>query len=440
MTKSRIAYIAFDTVPAPKGAAIHIAAFSVALAAAFGDIQLITVSPTAESIEADELYPQVIQTALPAMGNNLIDRILYFRQLLRQWLEGRRFEVIQIRSIYEGWGIALNKEKYCDRLIFEVNGLPSIELKYRYPAVADDSELLHKLHSQEQICLTAADLIVTPSAVTKKYLQSRGIPANKIQVIPNGVDLDVFTSCLDIAFPDRKGTAMPCPYTSRYNVITHLNGNHYITDANPNYCNLGILPASEQVFNMIYFGTLSPWQGVNLAIESLGLINRDFPARLTVIGQARDYQIKALKQLASKLGVANQLTILEPISQIKLVKHIHASDVILAPLTTNDRNLVQGCCPLKILEGMATGIPVIASDLPVVRELGENGVHFLLVKPSSAKSIKDAVLQLRNYPELAIQLAVNARQRIEEYYTWKNAGDALTTAYGELGIKQSIRV
>ena len=407
MTKTKIAYIAFDTVPAPKGAAIHIEAFSIALAAALDRIQLVTVSPTATGINSHEIYPQVIQTTLPARGDTLIHRILYFRRLLMTWLQGKRFEVIQIRSIYEGFPIARNKQQYCDRLIFEVNGLPSIELKYRYPAVAEDRELLHKLHSQEQICLEAADLIVTPSSVTSKYLQKRGIPANKIRVIPNGVDLTVFT-----------------------------NDKGQRTNDNPRQ----IASFASPLLQMIYFGTLSPWQGVNLAVEALALINRDFPAALKVIGQARDYQIKALKQLAQKLGVADKLTILPAMSQTQLVEHIHASDVILAPLIPSDRNLVQGCCPLKILEGMATGIPVIASDLPVVRELGEDGVHFLLVKPGSAKSIKDAVFRLQNDQELATQLPINARQRIEEYYTWQRAGEALINDYTELGIKQAIKV
>jgi glycosyltransferase involved in cell wall biosynthesis len=74
----------------------------------------------------------------------------------------------------------------------------------------------------------------------------------------------------------------------------------------------------------------------------------------------------------------------------------------------------------------------------VVRELGIDGVHFLLVKSGSAKAIKDAVLRLRNERELATQLAINARQRIEEYYTWKAAGEALIAVYQELGIKRLI--
>jgi glycosyltransferase involved in cell wall biosynthesis len=399
MNQQNLAYISFDTVPAPKGAAVHITAFSKALAAAFGGINLVTVSPTANCLNGEEIYPQVIQTTLPALGDNLIKRILYFRHCLRQWLQDKQFEAVHIRSIYEGFVIALNKQQYCKKLIFEVNGLPSIELKYRYPDVADDRELLHKLRSQEQICLAAADLIVTPSDVTSQYLQSRGVPANKIKIIPNGVDLDVFTYC---------------PKIVNYN--------------------------SEADIQMLYFGTLSPWQGVNLAIEALGLLNRDIPGYLTVIGQARNDQTKILKQLAVKLGVSDKIKILEPISQQKLVQYIHAADMILAPLTPSDRNLIQGCCPLKILEGMATGTPVIASDLPVIRELGETGVHFLLVKPGSAKAIKDAALQLNNEKELANQIAANARKRIEKYYTWNHAGEALIAAYTELGIKRSIKV
>ncbi|MFH7030874.1 MAG: glycosyltransferase family 4 protein [Heteroscytonema crispum UTEX LB 1556] len=424
MTQGKIAYISFDTVPAPKGAAIHIVAFSQALATKFGDIQLVTVSPTAEKVDCYEIYPQVKQVMLPAVGDNLINRILYFRRFLRAWLQERRFEAIQIRSIYEGYEIALNKKRYCDSLIFEINGLPSIELKYRYPGVVDDRELLHKLHSQEQICLEAADLIVTPSSVTKEYLQSRGIAPDKIRVIPNGVDLDVFTYCLG---------------NSKKLWQIEITGSMKSAQADfvsvaPDFQSQGVEP-----FQMLYFGTLSPWQGVNLAVEALGLINRDFAAKLTVIGQARDYQIKALKQLASKLEVADKLTILEPMSQKKLVQYIHTSDVILAPLTPNDRNLVQGCCPLKILEGMATGIPVIASDLPVVRELGLDRVHFLLVKPGDAKAIKNAVLRLQD-GELATQLAINARKHIEDNYTWKLAGETLIAAYTELGIKRSITV
>lgn len=409
MNKPKLAYISFDVVPAPKGAAIHIEAFVQVLATTFDDIHLVTVSLTTE---ATSLYlqgksglenavcllpPGVIHSTLPALGDTLINRVMHFRKQLTAWWQGRRFEVVQIRSIYEGYAIALNKQRYCDKLIFEVNGLPSIELKYRYPAVADDRELLHKLRTQEQICLEAADLIVTPSSITSGYLQTRGVSIEKIRVIPNGVDLNIFT-----------------------------------------YRPPQLITNETEAFRLLYFGTFSPWQGVNLALEALAIAAREFAVNLTVIGSGRSRSYQALKKLALKLGVVDKLTLLEPLSQNQLVQQIHSSHAIIAPLTPNDRNLIQGCCPLKILEGMATGTPVIASDLPVVRELGTAEVQLLLVKPGSAKAIKDAVLRLRD-SGLRAELAIAARQQIENFYTWQQAGIRLIAVY-ELGIKRSITV
>ncbi|PSB04104.1 glycosyltransferase family 4 protein [Merismopedia glauca] len=396
--RSPVAYISFDVVPAPKGAAIHIMAFSEYLAAAFGEINLVTLSPDPELISDLEITPRIVQTTLPNQGENLIERVLHFRRLLHSWYQQRNFQVIHFRSIYEGLPLALNKQKICEKLVFEVNGLPSIELKYRYPKVAEDRELLHKLTSQEQICLEAADLIVTPSQVTAEYLQNRGAIASKIKVIPNGVDLDIFK--------------FSNPFLKTY-------------------------ISQDRDFQLLYFGTLSSWQGVNLAIEALELVCRDLPAKLTIIGAAgSDRSFPRIVQLASKLGVAERLNLIPPLPQLELVNYIHQADAAIAPLTPNDRNLVQGCCPLKVLESMAAGTPVISSDLPVVRELGINGKHFLLVKPGSAKSIKDAVLHLAANPELGIDLALASRSQIELHYTWERAGEALIGAYEELGMRR----
>src|SRR5947209_7291245 len=83
---------------------------------------------------------------------------------------------------------ARRKGAFCDRFVFEVNGLPSVEWKYHYPAVADDRELLRKLRAMEDACLAAADLVVTVSRVTADYLSGRGVDPGRIRVIPNGVD------------------------------------------------------------------------------------------------------------------------------------------------------------------------------------------------------------------------------------------------------------
>ena len=396
----RLAYISFDTVPAPKGAAIHIAAFTRALASAYGSVDLVTVGYALACPEHSmhfggqaKAYPTgVFHTELPALGVSLIDRVLCFRRCLEQWLSSRRFDLIQFRSIFEG--VPLLRLRPRPRLIFEVNGLPSIELKHRYPRVADDRELMRKLTAQEQCCLEAADRIVTPSAVTERYLiASRGVDPAKIRVIPNGVDTDLF-------HPRDQGAT----------------------------------PDQEAEISLLYFGTLAQWQGVDLAVRAVAQICAQTPARLTILGASSSRQREPIAALAAKLGIADRVEIAAAVGQPELVEAIHRSFAVLAPLALNDRNIQQGCCPLKVLEGMAAGIPVIASDLPVVRELGEHGRHFLLVKPGSVDQIAQAVLQLRAEPELGRRLSAGARERIVSHYTWDRSGEALVAVCGELGM------
>ena len=367
------------------------------MASHFGWIELVTVSGAAREQHTGR-WPGVSHTELPGLGASLIDRVLCFRACLERWLRGRQLAVVQFRSIFEGFPLLrLNPRP---RLIFEVNGLPSIELKYRYPRVADDRELMAKLIAQEQACLETADRIVTPSAVTRRYLSEiRGVDATKIRVIPNGVDTRLFA---------------PSSHRSRDREGAELS--------------------------LLYFGTLSQWQGVDLAVRALAQIATQLPARLTIVGVGASRQREPILALAGKLGVADRLEILPPVSQEELVQAIQRSHAVLAPLAINDRNVSQGCCPLKVLEGMACGIPVIASDLQAVRELGEQGRHFLLVKPGSVDQITQAVLALHGDPELWQRLSAASREHIVEHYTWERSGAALVAVWEELGISVASRV
>jgi glycosyltransferase involved in cell wall biosynthesis len=385
--RSGIVYVSFDQVPAPKGAATHIQAFVQALAGRFGTVDLVTVGTGTTPLPPLERWPGVVHHELPAVGRSLIDRVLCFQLFLERWLNGRNFEAIHFRSVFEG--MPLLRLRRQSQLIFEVNGLPSIELKYRYPKVVDDRELMRKLRAQEGACLDAADLIVTPSSVTRDYLAgSRGVPSSKMRVIPNGVDLTVFQASTH----DRKDGTM----------------------------------------RLLYFGTLAAWQGVELGIRALAQISGHVDATFTIVGTGGGRQRDTLLALAAKLGIANRVRVLPAVPQNELAEHLSTSDAVLAPLTLSDRNTVQGCCPLKALEGMASGKPVIATDLPVMRELGRDGEHFLLVRPGSVDHIAETIVKLWADCELARRISTQARRHIEEHYTWERAGEALIACYEKL--------
>ena len=365
----RIAYISFDQVPAPKGAATHIEAFVRGLAREFGQVDLVTVGGGGQR---GEPWPGVRHWELPAVGGSLIDRVMHFRRLLGRWLEAREYDVIQFRSIFEGLPVVRGRKSAA--LIFEVNGLPSIELKYRYPGSEDDRELMRKLVAQERFCVGSADCIITPSAVTRRFLMaSRG--AREATVIPNGVDLGLFRQTLIHAGP------------------------------------------------LLYFGTLSPWQGVDLAIRAVARTD----AFLKIIGAGKQ---EGLARLAEKLGCASRVEFLGGLPQAEVAAWLTLCRAVLAPLVWNDRNVEQGCCPLKVLEGMAAGRPVITSDLEVVRDLGvANGEHALLTKAGSVDGIIEAIDRL---PFEAERLGANGRRLVEERFTWELMVEKLAAVYRRL--------
>ena len=383
---ARLAYISFDQVPAPKGASTHIEAFARGLATEFGAVDLVTVGTTPAVTGPFERWPGVSHWELPAAGVSLIDRVLSFGVALTRWLEGREYEVIQFRSIFEGLPILRGRKRAA--LVFEVNGLPSIELKYRYPGCEDDRELMAKIVAQERACVAAADRMVTPSAVTRDFLvESRGADRRRVAVIPNGVDVELFRP--------QDGV-------------------------------------DEQ--RLLYFGTLSAWQGVELAIRALARVE----GTLTIVGTGSKAQREGLMSLAAKLGCAGRVVVSPPMSQEELGSEMARCSAVLAPLVWNDRNVVQGCCPLKVLEGMAAGRPVISSDLEVVRQLGTHEEHFLLAKAGSVDLMAGAIQRLRGDPQLASKLASKARRLVEERYTWAHATASLAAVYREL-IDRSVR-
>jgi glycosyltransferase involved in cell wall biosynthesis len=67
----------------------------------------------------------------------------------------------------------------------------------------------------------------------------------------------------------------------------------------------------------------------------------------------------------------------------------------------------------------------------VVRELGCDGVHFLLVKAGSVDAIAEAVLRLWSDRQLASRISGLARAQVQAKYTWEHAGAALVAAYKE---------
>src|SRR5512136_3240692 len=187
-----VLYSAFDVVPSPKGASTHITYFTRGLVDAGYSVQLITAGDPALSERDVYCGAQIIRVPV-GDDPNYLKRALEFGQAVTRHLDSSApYGIAHFRSIWCGLPIVQAQARLGYKTLFEVNGLPSVELKYHYPALKG-STVLQKIKEQEIATLLLADAIICPSAVTRAYVASLGIPREKITVIPNGVDTKLFT-------------------------------------------------------------------------------------------------------------------------------------------------------------------------------------------------------------------------------------------------------
>lgn len=385
---SRIVYASFDEVPAPKGASTHIVEVAKALGAAFGDVLLLT--PALEERPPATLAPGVRHEPLACPDDNPIGRARTFQTRLQRRLARESCEILHFRSPWEGLALLDPRVRRAARVIYEVNGFPSIELKYHYRSVLDDTYLIEKLARQELACLTAADRIVTVSDVNRREIEARGAPADRITVIRNGADPDRFPF-------------QPPP-----------------------------LPTAGHPLLVSYVGTLALWQGVDTLVEAAALYARDQPIEVRIMGSGSRRRRQEIERLADRLGASHLVRLLPAGSHADVLDLLYASHATTAPLLAVDRNTRQGCSPLKVLEAMAAGAPLVASELDVVRELACPEEHFVPCRAGDARSLKNALMRLASDPPLGSRLAAAARRHVETNHTWRQSLDQLLDVYRSL--------
>lgn len=372
-----VCYICFDVIPSPKGASTHVSYFVQALAERY-DVTLVSLGDTSEAMYCGARYLPV-RLAYP----NLLDRALAFREAVWDLLEEQTFDFVHFRTMWAALPVAEAKARQGLRAVCEVNAVESIELKYHYPALRGEPALLEKLRRQEDLAFATADAIVTPSATTRQYLVRRQTPEERITVIPNGVDLARFS---------------PAP--------AHADG----------------------PLTLLYTGTLAPWQGLDLLLDGFRRAAAICPLRLRILGPGQSRWERALRKQIDKWGLTDLVELHPPVPHADMPAQIQAADICLAPLAPTERNVVQGCCPVKLFEYLACGKPIIASNLPVVREILTHEQDALLFNVRKPARLADCLLRLAEDAPLRQRLGENALRTAQEY-SWRRAQERLLEVY-----------
>jgi glycosyltransferase involved in cell wall biosynthesis len=376
-------YASFDRYPSSKGAAQRIRRIARFLFDTAGGGLLYVLGnedlPRYQSEGAIEILRYVPESP------NILERTVQYSRALHRVLE-RQADSLGLCHFRDPWSgapiVSLPGRKYAT--VYEVNGLPSIEMPATYPLLGPAT--LRKIRALEELCWTEADAIITPSEVIRANLIGLGVPGHKITVVPNGADI-----------PEA-----PQPH-----------------------------PEAPESYVM-YFGALQPWQGVDVLIRAFALL-ADFPSLHLVICSSQPHRhARPYQKLAEKLGVAPRLAWRFCLPQEELVSWITGAMASVAPLTQCSRNLEQGCCPLKIVESMACGVPVVASDIPSASELIKDGVSGKLVRPGRPSDLAIALRVLIEYPEEARKMGETARLEISNHRRWQHSLDRLAGVYTSL--------
>lgn len=180
------------------------------------------------------------------------------------------------------------------------------------------------------------------------------------------------------------------------------------------------LPAGRQI--AMYTGHLYDWKGVGTIVSAAKLL----PEVLFVLVGGGDSEFDVFK-----IGrhLSDNILMIGHCPHQEMRFYLRAANVLLLPNSANSSNprflgySVYDTSPIKLFEYMASGRPIVASDLPSIREVlcERNAV---LVDPDSADLLADGIMRILKNDGLRVELAVQARVEAQAF-TWRKRADKI---------------
>lgn len=250
-------------------------------------------------------------------------------------------------------------------------------------AIATDHYVMTR--EVETACMLAVTAVVTLSDVMRDAIVARGVPPERITVVPNAVDVDRFR-------PMPRDAALAA--------------------------SLGI-EAGELVVG--YISTFSPYEGIPTLLEAaarLHAIGRRI--RVLLVGDGKDEA--TIRDAGRRLGLFDEGALLMPgrVPHDQIARYYSLLDVFVVPRTAN--RVSQLVTPLKPYEAMAMEQAVVVSDLPALREIVTPGETGLTFRPDDADDLAEVLAALLDDPTLRGRLGRRAREWVAAERTWTANG------------------
>ena len=250
----------------------------------------------------------------------------------------------------------------------------------RIPYIVTVQRLESKQNPLKNFIYRKADFCLAASQAIKKNFESVG--ADKVEVIPNGIDLKRFE-------------------------------------------NLQRKPHSG--FVVMTIARLEKVKGVEYLIRALATpaLRRSAGIRLSVIGDGSER--KNLERLVAKLGLTEKVKFLGEVPNQKIPEHLAGADCFVLP------SLKEGF-GIAVLEAWAAGLPVIGSNVGGIKELIEDGKTGILVEPGDPEAIAKAILKIYKQSEAGPIRNNLAMTRLFRY-DWGKIGERVFKVYQKCLVK-----
>lgn len=242
----------------------------------------------------------------------------------------------------------------------------------------------------ETIMLKRSDKIIAVSEYTKRELmENYQFKYDKIQVIHNGVDVNKFK-----------------PAENKPKVKNELGFN-------------------EEDKLILYVGRLYSRKGLFTLMNSIPRVVRKFKnVKFVFSGKGLRNEKEKFTRYAAKLGVKDNIIFTGYFPDSKLPKLYQAADIFV--FSTIYENL-----PFAILEALASGLPVVTTDVGGIPEVIDDGKNGFLVAAFNPVELADSVLHLLEHPAVASEVGLSGRMTVERRFDWRIMVKKVIDVYAE---------
>lgn len=218
--------------------------------------------------------------------------------------------------------------------------------------------------SRYKILREKADYFIAVSEDMKRNVTKLGFPEDRIDVIRLGVDMNRFE------FQHRTSSKM----------------------------------------NLMMIGRMVEKKGFEYALKAVSILKKQgYPVHLDIYGDGPLHS--ALSALCGKFSIRDQVTFNGNTENDAIINQLYKHDVLLTPSVQSTDGDREGL-PMTIVEGMASGIPMIGSSHAGIPELIIDGETGLLTDEKDADGIARAIVRMYKNPELVSRISRNGREKV----------------------------